>query len=49
MAVGLAGGFIGPLEALTHQYLTFMIEVFLSVNSTLKMLDYNRDRFCKLI
>jgi len=45
VAVGLAGGFIEPLEALTHQYLTFMIEVFLSVNSTLKMLDYNRDRF----
>ena len=45
VAVGLAGGFIEPLEALTHQYLTFMVETFLSVNSTLKMLDYNRDRF----
>lgn len=45
VAVGLAGGFIEPLEALTHQYLTFMIETFLSVNSTLKSLEYNRDRF----
>ena len=45
VAVGLSGGFIEPLEALTHQYLTFMVETFMSLNSTLKMLDYNRDRF----
>tara|TARA_R100001463_G_scaffold21861_3_gene52504 strand:+ start:740 stop:2233 length:1494 start_codon:yes stop_codon:yes gene_type:complete len=45
VAVGLSGGFIEPLEALTHQYLTFMVETFVSINSTLKNLDYNRDRF----
>ncbi len=45
LAVGLSGGFIEPLEALTHQYLTFMVDTFLSLNSTLKNLDYNRDRF----
>jgi len=45
VAVGLSGGFIEPLEALTHQYLTFMVESFLSLNSTLKNLEYNRDRF----
>tara|TARA_B100001250_G_C19808520_1_gene794608 strand:- start:566 stop:2044 length:1479 start_codon:yes stop_codon:yes gene_type:complete len=43
-AVGLSGGFTEPLEALTHQYLTFMVESFLSLNSTLNNLDYNRDR-----
>jgi len=45
VAVGLSGGFIEPLEALTHQYLTFMVDSFLSLNSTLKNLEYNRDRF----
>ncbi len=45
VAVGLSGGFIEPLEALTHQYLTFMVETFVSINSTLKNLDYNSDRF----
>ncbi len=45
LAVGLSGGFIEPLEALTHQYLTFMVDSFLSLNSTLKNLEYNKDRF----
>ena len=45
LAVGLSGGFIEPLEALTHQYLTFMVDTFMSLNSTLKHLEYNRDRF----
>jgi len=43
-AVGLAGGFVEPLEALTHQYLTYMIENFCNINSTLTNVDYNRDR-----
>ena len=45
LAVGLSGGFIEPLEALTHQYLTFMVELFMSLNSTLKGLEYNRNQF----
>ena len=43
-AVGLAGGFVEPLEALTHQYLTYMVENFCNINSTLTNVDYNRDR-----
>jgi len=42
-AVGISAGFFEPLEALTYQYLFNMIETFLSMNSTLKMLEYNRD------
>ncbi len=42
-AVGISAGFFEPLEALTHQYLFYMVESFLSMNSTLKMLEYNRD------
>ena len=43
-AVGLSGGFVEPLEALGHHYLIFMLEMFTSLNSSLKMLEYNRDR-----
>ena len=43
-AVGLSGGFVEPLESLGHHYLVFMLEMFTSLNSSLKMLDYNRDR-----
>ena len=43
-AVGLSGGFTEPLEALSHQYLIFMLEIFMSMNSTLKSVEYNRNR-----
>ena len=43
-AVGISAGFTEPLEALGHHYIVFMVNSFISLNSSLKMLQYNRNR-----
>jgi len=42
LAVGLSSGFIEPLEATGLQVIIQQIQEFMTINSTLKNLDYNR-------
>lgn len=44
MAVGLASGFVEPLEALASQMILNQLSAFTNYNSSLKNLDYNRKR-----
>ena len=42
LAVGLASGFVEPLEATGLQVVIQQVQEFMTINSTLKNLDYNR-------